>query len=135
MDWWVLLKAPKGYSASYMDARTAAGAWVHGMALNASASPLALTLAVLQAPPAGPRGRPAGQQPAGAGEGLAYALYNDEDPPGREWWLSAHAKGVAAFGASGGFWLVHSAPRFPAPPSEGPGFSRLMPPQSVFGQV
>lgn len=143
VDWWVLLKHPQGYSASYLDSSSmmvggdasSGGTWQHGVSLApGAANPLAATLAALLPPPTN------GTLSTGAGGAdsplLAWALYNDDDPPGREWWEAAHAKGTAAFGADGGFWLVHSAPRYPRPPREArANFSQLLPPQSVFGQV
>jgi deoxyribonuclease-2 len=77
---------------------------------------------------------------------LAYVIYNDDDPQGTEHWQFAHAKGVAAFSSSSsnsgvgnvssrleGFWLLHSAPRFPGHPVQA-DFSQLQRAQSVFGQ-
>ncbi|GLC67923.1 deoxyribonuclease II activity [Pleodorina starrii] len=45
-----------------------------------------------------------------------YVFYNDADPEGAEHWGSAHAKGLLLFGPSGGVWLSHSFPSFPARP-------------------
>lgn len=36
--------------------------------------------------------------------------------------------------SAAGFWLVHSAPRFPGIPAAGPGWMQLQHPQTVFGQ-
>lgn len=47
---------------------------------------------------------------------IAYLMFND-DPPFDSLIethdVKAHSKGVFAIGESGGFWLVHSVPRFP----------------------
>ncbi|CAL5223441.1 g5958 [Coccomyxa viridis] len=48
-----------------------------------------------------------------------YALYNDERPNGTVSFHLAHAKGVLGFDASGGFWLLHSSPRYSSSPSQG----------------
>jgi len=71
------------------------------------------------------------EQPAAAGS--AYAMYNDADPAGYEHWAYAHAKGVVTFSNSTGFWLIHSAPRFPLQPTAA-NFSQLARPQTLFGQ-
>lgn len=51
-------------------------------------------------------------------EGQLLLMYNDEFPNGTSSETAAHAKGVVAFDATSGFWLVHSVPRFP--PAPGP---------------
>ena len=48
---------------------------------------------------------------------VGYALYNDEFPDGKVKGL-AHSKGVVGYDSTGGFWLVHSVPKFPPPVSE-----------------
>ena len=62
-------------------------------------------------------------------------MYNDEDPGGAEHWTYPHAKGVLAFDAQGsaGWWLLHSAPRYPAAP-DAAGFEKLQRPQTAFAQ-
>uniref|UniRef100_A0A915PDV9 Deoxyribonuclease II n=1 Tax=Setaria digitata TaxID=48799 RepID=A0A915PDV9_9BILA len=48
-------------------------------------------------------------------EDVFYFFYNDQQPGERgEGHGRAHAKGVALFGNSSGFWLLHSVPRFPS---------------------
>lgn len=158
VDWWVMLKHPQGYEYSYLDSNTiwsdACAAdgicWIQGHTLLSNSSPVASTLRVLllaqqeavvqrgggsaqqQAPQ--PQQRQWWQQQQEDNEAVAYALYNNEDPPGVEHFSAAHAKGVVAFGPSCGFWLVHSVPRWPRSPAEGPDFADLLRPQSVFGQ-
>ncbi|KAK9804485.1 hypothetical protein WJX73_008867 [Symbiochloris irregularis] len=50
-----------------------------------------------------------------------YVMYNDEPPTSfcAQCWSPtlAHAKGVIAFNRGGGFWLMHSAPKFPDSPA------------------
>lgn len=49
---------------------------------------------------------------------IGYVMWNDEFPGGNppEWPGGAHAKGVLGFGTASGFYLLHSAPKFPAAP-------------------
>ncbi|XP_067662806.1 plancitoxin-1-like [Haliotis asinina] len=44
---------------------------------------------------------------------LAYVMYNDKSPSGKEPESVGHSKGVFAFDKEEGFWLVHSTPGFP----------------------
>ncbi|KAF6259523.1 deoxyribonuclease II [Scenedesmus sp. NREL 46B-D3] len=150
VDWWIMLKHPAGYQYSYLDSSIlgdsssstggcpGGSCWRHRLSML-NPNPVAHTLAALAA--AAVRHQHAASQAAAAQE-LAYAVYNDADPAGVEHFEFAHAKGVAAFsssnsisGGSGflGFWLVHSAPRFPQHPSL-PGFDQLNRSQAVFGQ-
>ncbi|RCN27965.1 deoxyribonuclease II [Ancylostoma caninum] len=39
--------------------------------------------------------------------------YNDGSPVGEAEWGRGHSKGVAAFDAYTGFWMIHSVPKFP----------------------
>ncbi|XP_036735172.2 deoxyribonuclease-2-alpha [Manis pentadactyla] len=51
---------------------------------------------------------------------LAFLLYNDQPPKSSEAQDSSsrgHTKGVLLLDQEGGFWLVHSVPRFPPPAS------------------
>jgi len=44
-------------------------------------------------------------------------LYNDEHPDGRSDSSHGHTKGLQMFNERGGFWMIHSVPRFPSPES------------------
>lgn len=48
-------------------------------------------------------------------QGLFYFFYNDQKPveEKKNHRNRAHAKGVAVFGNTSGFWLLHSVPKFP----------------------
>ena len=48
---------------------------------------------------------------------VGYAMYNDESPDGNKTGTLAHSKGVVGYDSTGGFWLVHSVPSFPPPPT------------------
>lgn len=53
---------------------------------------------------------------------LAFLLYNDQPPKSSSAQDSSsrgHTKGVLLLDQEGGFWLVHSVPRFPSPASSG----------------
>ncbi|KAM5239325.1 deoxyribonuclease-2-alpha [Ctenodactylus gundi] len=53
---------------------------------------------------------------------LAFLLYNDQPPKhsqGSDSSTHGHTKGVLLLNQEGGFWLVHSVPRFPPPASSG----------------
>ena len=49
---------------------------------------------------------------------ISYAFYNDMHPDGTTESVKGHTKGVVAFDAEKGFWMVHSVPGFPPPPYE-----------------
>ncbi|XP_046559146.1 plancitoxin-1-like [Haliotis rubra] len=53
---------------------------------------------------------------------LAYVMYNDHTPSGKEPESDGHSKGVFAFDKEEGFWLVHSTPRFPPNREDGYNF-------------
>ena len=44
---------------------------------------------------------------------VAFLMYNDEDPSGKEPPSKAHSKGVLGLDTMSGFWLIHSVPKFP----------------------
>ncbi|XP_037674000.1 deoxyribonuclease-2-alpha [Choloepus didactylus] len=51
---------------------------------------------------------------------LAFVLYNDQPPKpsgARDTSSRGHTKGVLLLDQDGGFWLIHSVPRFPPPAS------------------
>lgn len=86
VDWWVMLKHPRGYQYSYIDSSSvsssAAGScnggacWRHGLSMQ-TPNPVSHTLGVLT---------------AAAADSVAYAIYNDADPGGTEHFEFAHAK-------------------------------------------
>ncbi|CAL8471519.1 g11061 [Coccomyxa elongata] len=109
VDWWLIVKLPHGSEYVYVDSTYIAGPsggleWTLQNGLNRTVgNPLAGTLQQLYS------GSPAG-----------YVMYNDEWPNGTVSFHLAHAKGVLGFEKDGGFWLVHSAPKFPNNPTDGP---------------
>ncbi len=48
-----------------------------------------------------------------------WCLITDQTPDDKEHTSNGHTKGDMAFDANGGFWLVHSVPRFPAATGSG----------------
>jgi hypothetical protein len=121
VDWWMIIKYPSALTAAYADSISAnnctsdAPCWSAMDNINA-AGPLNDTLSQLRS------------------EEVNYIMYNDADPGGTEHWSFAHAKGVVAFSATGqGWWLTHSAPRYPDDPSN-VNFTQVQRPQTVFAQ-
>ncbi|KAG7166253.1 deoxyribonuclease-2-alpha-like [Homarus americanus] len=49
----------------------------------------------------------------------AFLMYNDEFPNGTKSFTKGHTKGVVVMTVKGGFWLVHSVPKYPPPPENG----------------
>ena len=128
VDWWIALKwpataspasqgAPAGSAFSYIDSSSTS--WSLGADIGAlQGNALAATLQPLYV----------AQQP-----GLAYVIYNDAFPNGTVSITSAHAKGVLASDELQGFWLVHSAPKFPTAPSS-TAYQGLPLPEHKYGQ-
>ncbi|CAD6189381.1 unnamed protein product [Caenorhabditis auriculariae] len=42
-----------------------------------------------------------------------HIMYSDDDPVGKAESYRGHAKGIALFDSSSGFWIIHSVPNFP----------------------
>lgn len=63
---------------------------------------------------------------------IDYIFYNDGLPNGTANFNLAHAKGVVAFDEKGGFWLIHSVPRFPADDKKAYSYPRS---GAKFGQM
>ena len=128
VDWWIALKwpsnaspatqgTPAGSAFSYIDSSSTS--WRLGADIGAlQGNTLAATLHPLYE----------AQHP-----GLAYIIYNDEFPNGTVSITSAHAKGVLAADELQGFWLVHSAPKFPTAPSS-TAYQGLPLPEHKYGQ-
>jgi hypothetical protein len=49
----------------------------------------------------------------GSHSGFSVGLFADQTPDDKQHGSNGHTKGDMAFDANGGFWLVHSVPRFP----------------------
>lgn len=113
VDWFIAYKLPHkvqnpvldGYGYLYMDANTG-----HFVTSKFSAADKNSAMgATLQ---------PVYQHP----QSLAYAFYNDANPEGKEFFDYGHSKGCVAFNAEGGFWLVHSVPKYPNSAQDGYGY-------------
>lgn len=116
VDWFVVYKLPansgsgdtswKGLMYKYMDQNSEG--WQDGAGyINSSDGAVGLTLQPLY--------RKNSSQ-------LAFLLYNDQPPkssPAQDTSSRGHTKGVLLLDQEGGFWLVHSVPRFPPPASSG----------------
>lgn len=98
VDFWVALKFPRGYQYAYADSSLlqtqASITWTTGSSLNSKNSFWWHTHQHL--------------------DNLQYGalFYNDEDPDGRSHG-NGHMKGTIGLANQGGFWIIHSIPRFP----------------------
>ncbi|KAL0232493.1 hypothetical protein PCE1_002834 [Barthelona sp. PCE] len=114
VDWFAMLKIPKlknhpnpmykkGYGYMYFDARSEPK-WIpdDSKNLRQNTDGAAQTLKPLYANP----------------YKYAHIMYNDHPPTGKISSIFGHAKGVVGLGNSGGFWLIHSVPRYPFPLSQ-----------------
>jgi len=113
MDWFGALKLPSSYSL-YSVSGSGSSFSADG-SLSSQNDPVSTTL----------------QQIYQGNSSIGYVLYNDEHPDGQVSYDNAHMKGVLAFDANQGFWLVHSAPKYPPATSDKyvyPG------PQTKYGQ-
>jgi deoxyribonuclease-2 len=110
VDWWVILKAPlmptssdpsaaSGFGYSYADSNGAKMTWTKNRLDTNLNGALGSTLSqIYNAHKAN----------------TAWLMYNDQTPDGKSHDSYGHTKGDMAFDINGGFWLVHSTPRFPA---------------------
>ncbi|CAL5225201.1 g7984 [Coccomyxa viridis] len=114
VSWWTALKAPKGYIYGYIEAKQRQDGFQYNSDLDISGiseSHLAETLQQLY-----------------SGSNIGYVIWNDQPETKskvRPKTLHAHAKGVLAFDADGGFYLLHSTPNFPDDPAAGNGYKGI----------
>jgi deoxyribonuclease-2 len=104
VEWWIALKHPDGGFYSYLDVHAPTDFKRSLYDLN-SAKGGAITDTVKQL------------YAANATDGVA--VYNDDTDEGHQLASHAHAKGVAVFNTQGGFWMVHSLPKWPNRRSKG----------------
>jgi len=100
-DWWVALKLPNSYSYLIYDST------------NFRKSPYGLDI---------PNRGAIGKTLAGLYQnktGTGYLMYNDQTPDDANHDSRAHMKGMINFNSRGGFWLIHSVPRYPAKVNDG----------------
>jgi hypothetical protein len=64
----------------------------------------------------------------------ANVHHADETPDNKQHGSFGHTKGDMAFDANGGFWLVHSVPRFPANTGSGVSYDGYPEYASTYGQ-
>ena len=108
VDWYVAYKLPhyvptpvqEGYGYLYLDAETGGFVTSKFSAADTS-SAMGATLQQVY--------NNAKQE----AESMAYVFYNDANPEGQEFFDYGHSKGALAFTSDGGFWLVHSVPKYP----------------------
>ena len=117
VDWSIAYKLPhkipnpvqEGFGYLYMDANTGGFITSKFSAADKSSS-MGATLQQVYGN---------AKQQAGS---LAYVFYNDENPDGKEFFDYGHSKGALAFNTEGGFWLVHSVPKYPNRVEDGYGY-------------
>ncbi|KAM4856736.1 deoxyribonuclease-2-alpha [Urocitellus parryii] len=116
VDWFVVYKLPahshpgdavwRGMRYKYLDDKS--GGWRDGAgSINSSTGAVGRSLLPLY---------------RGNTSQLAFLLYNDQPPDSsmvQDSSSRGHTKGVLLLDQEGGFWLVHSVPRFPPPASSG----------------
>eukprot|EP01102_Stenamoeba_stenopodia_P008574 TRINITY_DN2477_c0_g2_i1.p1 TRINITY_DN2477_c0_g2~~TRINITY_DN2477_c0_g2_i1.p1 ORF type:complete len:365 (-),score=65.55 TRINITY_DN2477_c0_g2_i1:96-1190(-) len=111
--WWAMLKLPylptnpdpvaaSGYGYLYADVNSPSLSYTKKY-LNVSEPTGALASTL--------------EQIFAATSSVGYFLYDDEHPDGSEASSFGHTKGAVAFNSEGGFWLIHSVPRFPVFPA------------------
>lgn len=124
VEWWVILKGPTqrsndfdGTEYAYADC-TSSGAFVlSSKTIEDKDTAMSQTLAQIY-----------DGQPSSTG----WVIYNDENPDGSTDFDDGHTKGVVGWDADGGFWLVHSYPKFPGAVSS--GSYNVLPGELVYGQ-
>jgi len=117
VDWYVAYKLPRkvpnpvqdGYGYLYMDAATASFKTSKFSAADTS-SAMGATLQQVYAN--------AQQQR----DTMAYVFYNDANPEGKEFFDYGHSKGALAFTTDGGFWMIHTIPKYPNRVQDGYGY-------------
>lgn len=117
VDWFVAYKLPHtlpnpvqdGYGYTYMDANTG-GFVTSKFSAAQKSSAMGATL------------EPVYEAAEKDTDSLAYVFYNDENPEGKEFFDYGHSKGVVVFNTEGGFWLVHSVPKYPNNVADGYGY-------------
>ncbi|ELR16858.1 deoxyribonuclease II protein, putative [Acanthamoeba castellanii str. Neff] len=129
VDWWVIFKVPHLTGSS--DPNAASG---FGYAYADSDDPtLSMTANRLDKNIDASLGATL-EQIYSAGSDAGYIMYNDETPDNKEHGSFGHTKGDMAFDADGGFWLVHSVPRFPANTGSGVSYEGYPAYAATYGQ-
>lgn len=96
-----------GVSSVFSEYRDLASGWVlSNVSINSQLSMPARTLSRLYSD-------------ADLQKNAAYIMYNDEFPNGTKTMARGHTKGVVVMTPQGGFWLVHSVPKYPPNPPDG----------------
>ena len=104
VDWFVVLKYPNSANYAFTDSRTAS--------LGIRKSPFTLDSQTEGAVAAT-------LKDIYSSSDAGYLQYNDDWPDDHKHGTGGHAKGFFGFDSDGGFWLIHSVPRFPNFVSEG----------------
>jgi len=117
VDWFIVYKLPNGNRYAYLDSNARNAFAMSRDQLNSNTGAVARTL----------------QQVYSSSNG--HLMYNDEDPSGTGAASNVgHSKGVLGFSSDGGFWLIHSVPRFPLKVKGGNSGS-LPADETIYGQT
>lgn len=108
VDWYIAYKLPRyvpnpiqdGYGYLYLDARSN-GFITSKFSAADTSSAMGATLQQVY------------KNSHQEADSMAYVFYNDANPEGQEFFDYGHSKGDLAFTMDGGFWLVHSVPKYP----------------------
>ena len=106
VDYFVALKFPDGSNYAYADSRTAHSGFASSPFDLASKTDGAVAKTL------------AGVYDADSDD-VGHVQYNDAWPDDHKHGTGGHTKGFLGFTSTGGFWLVHSVPRFPSFVSDG----------------
>ncbi|KNC46493.1 deoxyribonuclease II family protein [Thecamonas trahens ATCC 50062] len=111
VDWWAAVKTPIESASNDPNVATGTAYAYTDAVMNAKS--LVLTGESLATDKSSSLWSTLAQVYGSSQNSVGYMMFNDETPSGAKSGTKAHQKGVVAFDGDGGFWLIHSVPRFP----------------------